>query len=519
MHTLKNVSRSFLQQYKDSKYVVQKKAEALFFYLVSTMLILVAMSAVYTVTRPVTYLYSMIAMSTLFCLEGFTLYLLKKGRISFAGNFITIATALLLVVAVFAKINTAPHTGYTTYFYLMLVIVLQASLFCTKAWVYGVTLFFIVSDVCYFYLVKDTLDPLSLQAATLGLVVSCFTFIFIMYLANLITSILQKALRRSEQESRVNKENFIKIESLMNSVKESSVVLTESSTETNDALMSFSQNLQSQAAAAEEITATLEEISAGLDSNAMSVDDQFGSISALIAKLDNLSQMIEKMGEKISDTLGIVGNISGIARSGETSLESMKQTMAKINDGSNQMTNIVEIINSISEQINLLSLNAAIEAARAGEAGRGFAVVADEISKLADQTAASLGDIDKLIKENITEIEFGSGVMETTVSSISEIINGVNTTNEMINDISHFMTEQDSINREVDGQAGSVKTQSIEIKDATQEQKDAAAEIVKSISSLNELTQNNALVTTNLQNLSESVASMAKSLQAKVEEI
>jgi methyl-accepting chemotaxis protein len=107
----------------------------------------------------------------------------------------------------------------------------------------------------------------------------------------------------------------------------------------------------------------------------------------------------------------------------------MDDGMKKIGASSGEMTGIVEIINSISDQINLLSLNAAIEAARAGDAGRGFAVVADAISKLADQTATSIKDIDGLIRANTEEIERGISNARTTIETISGIIEGVESIN------------------------------------------------------------------------------------------
>lgn len=75
----------------------------------------------------------------------------------------------------------------------------------------------------------------------------------------------------------------------------------------------------------------------------------------------------------------------------------MNLNIRNITTSSDEMSGIVRIISEISEQINILSLNATIEAARAAEAGRGFAVVADAISRPADQTAKSIGEIRRII--------------------------------------------------------------------------------------------------------------------------
>ncbi len=167
----------------------------------------------------------------------------------------------------------------------------------------------------------------------------------------------------------------------------------------------------------------------------------------------------------------------------------MSRSFSTVNEGSGKMTGIVGMIGDISDKTNLLSLNAAIEAARAGEAGRGFAVVADEISKLADQTAASIKEIDGLIKSNVEEIGRGMTNMEATVNTIMQIIQGVTNINEEIDDVSRQMESQKDINRKVTGEAKEVAGMSDEIKGSMHDQKTAIAEIVKSITNINEITQ------------------------------
>ncbi len=114
------------------------------------------------------------------------------------------------------------------------------------------------------------------------------------------------------------------------------------------------------------------------------------------------------MGLVIDESKEQSDKINMDARAGQDSLHNMNSSMQKAGESSHEMQNIVGMISDISDQINLFSLNAAIESARAGDAGKGFAVVSDQISKLAEETANSIGEINTLIKENSSEIEAGS---------------------------------------------------------------------------------------------------------------
>jgi methyl-accepting chemotaxis protein WspA len=91
-------------------------------------------------------------------------------------------------------------------------------------------------------------------------------------------------------------------------------------------------------------------------------------------------------------------------------LDASAAIMAKLgvmNEKAGNITNVVSTIGKVADQTNLLSLNAAIEAEKAGEYGRGFAVVATEIRRLADQTAASTGDIEQMVKEMVSAVSTG----------------------------------------------------------------------------------------------------------------
>jgi methyl-accepting chemotaxis protein len=291
-----------------------------------------------------------------------------------------------------------------------------------------------------------------------------------------------------------------------------SIDIAASADQMSAATLSVSDNAQGQAASAEEISAATDELLAGMDNISAGAAEQFNRLETLTKEMHELSTVIEETGKTIQDTLSQSNDISSRARTGEESLRGMSVSMEKITASSQDMTGIVRIISDISTQINLLSLNAAIEAARAGEAGRGFAVVADEISKLADQTASSIKEIDLLITANNAEIDKGMVNVNASIEMISSIIDATGKIADLIKAVGDQMTRQTNLNNRVNSETVNIKTGSERIKMATAEHKNAVEDITQSILHIGELTQSNA-------SGSEQMAVNAKDLSVRAEKL
>ena len=278
-----------------------------------------------------------------------------------------------------------------------------------------------------------------------------------------------------------------KTENVIKMIINMTQMLFSSSNELTTTTSQFKEDANSQSLTAKTVMTTVEHLSTGFDNISQKTSNQHQSLEVMIGRVNELSHIIKQMGDQIRDTQDKTNKFSSSAIDGKKSLRHMNLSMKKVGKSSTKMINVIRIIDEISDQINLLSLNATIEAARAGESGLGFAVVADEISQLADQTATSLKEIDSLIKINTDEITKGMENVKGTVSTIAEIIEGFNSINAMMNNISDFMKKQVETNSSVNIEMHNVKNTSDEIMHATQEQKSASDEIVNSMSHINKL--------------------------------
>ncbi len=308
-----------------------------------------------------------------------------------------------------------------------------------------------------------------------------------------------------------------RIHEVIKEVALSSEQLASSSTQLSSSAESFSGNSQSQAAASEEASATIEEISGAMENINSDVDLQFNNIKTLLGGIQSLNGNIMEMRERIHEAFSVSTDIAKMAQKSEDELGGISEGVERISSGSREMVNIVKIINDISEQINLLSLNAAIEAARAGESGRGFAVVADEIGKLADETGSSLKSISDLISGNEKEIlNFAQGV-GSIIKDISEIVTVIEKITGMMEHIELGMETELEVSNSVRDSAQHVQVGSERITVSTSEEKTAVGEMARSIEDINLKTQAIASGSEEIAGNSRELSGLAEKLKAKVD--
>ncbi len=163
--------------------------------------------------------------------------------------------------------------------------------------------------------------------------------------------------------------------------------------------------------------------------------EQSNSIKELTTLLENIFDKTRDNAKSSQDANLIAKTSLANANEGDEKMKQMLEAMEAISSSSNEIANIIKVIDDIAFQTNLLALNAAVEAARAGAHGKGFAVVADEVRQLASRSSNAAKETSQLITKSITSVNLGSELALSTNEALSTIVKNVEQVSSIINDI------------------------------------------------------------------------------------
>jgi methyl-accepting chemotaxis protein len=164
-----------------------------------------------------------------------------------------------------------------------------------------------------------------------------------------------------------------------------------------------------------------------------------------------MAATVKKNAENSQHANELARGTQSIADRGGAVVAQAVSAMARIEESSRRISDIISVIDEIARQTNLLALNAAVEAARAGEAGRGFAVVASEVRSLAQRSAQAAKDIKDLITNSSGQVQEGVDLVNRAGVSLNEIMESIKEVAAIVADIANASAEQaagiDQINK------------------------------------------------------------------------
>jgi len=235
---------------------------------------------------------------------------------------------------------------------------------------------------------------------------------------------------------------------------------------------------------AQSVSREAEEIAQGNLNLSRRTQEQAASLEETAASMEQMTSTVQQNTDNARQATHLAMNARERAEKGGQVVNATVIAMNEINHSSQQMAEIIGVIDEIAFQTNLLALNAAVEAARAGEQGRGFAVVATEVRSLAQRSGSAAKEIKVLIQDSVKKAEEGTRLVNESGKTLEEIVIAVKQSSDFI----------------------------VEIASASQEQSSGIQQVNKAITQLDDITQQNAALVEQAASASEAMKQQAQNL-------
>jgi methyl-accepting chemotaxis protein len=236
------------------------------------------------------------------------------------------------------------------------------------------------------------------------------------------------------------------------------------------------------------VTQTCEDIAAGNQEIASRSEQAASSLEQTASAMEEVASTAKGNADNAVRTHELTSNANAAADEGAVVVCEAVAAIGEIEEASNKIRDIIEVIDEIAFQTNLLSLNAAVEAARAGEHGRGFAVVAAEVRNLARRSAKAANEIKHLIQDTVDKVNAGTELVYASGESLAQIRGAVR---EVVGTVDHIAS-------------------------ASREQAAGIAEINEAVTTMNQLTRQNATLVEKAAQSAGYLSDQARAMRTEV---